>query len=373
MDLNSLLLVLAGVMSAFGISIVSMPAIIKIAELKHLIDAPDGERKLHERIVPTLGGIGIFSAFIISYSVWGNAGGSEIYPFFIAALFLLFLIGVKDDILVLSPIKKLVVQVVAVSLLVAGGGIFLTDFGGIFGIDAIHWSIGVVFSIFLMVAIINAFNLIDGIDGLAGGIGVIVSAIFGIWFWGAGYLSLTILSFTLCGALLGFLVFNIYPAKIFMGDTGSMAIGFILGYLSLEFLTLNPQAYGTVWHLENPEIFAISVFIIPIIDILRVFIIRVFNGCNPFVADRNHTHHKLIDYGLKPHYASFSLWLANIGMIGIAYRLVEFEVNMQLFLVLLIGSLILPVIKGIVYIKFSFSYAEKKEREESSRSAYNIH
>lgn len=373
MDLYSLLLVLAAVASAFVISVVSMPAIIKIAKLKHLIDAPDGGRKLHENIVPTLGGIGIFSAFIISYSIWGSAGGSEVYPFFIAALFLLFLIGVKDDILVISPAKKFIVQIAAACLLVGGGGVYMADFGGILGIHSVNWVIGGAFSIFLMVAIINSFNLIDGIDGLAGGIGVIVSGIFGIWFWGAEYLSLAILSFTLCGALIGFLTFNMHPAKIFMGDTGSMAVGFILGYLSLEFLTLNPEAAGTAWYIENAEVLAVSILIIPIIDTLRVFTIRVSQGRSPFVADRNHTHHKLIDHGLQHHYASFSLWIANIGVIGIAYRLAWLDANVQLLIVLLIGSMILPAIKGITSLKFSLHYPEKKERKKSRHTAYEVH
>lgn len=373
MDLYSLLLVLAGVVSAFVISVVSMPVIIKIAKLKQLIDAPDEERKLHENIVPTLGGIGIFSAFIISYSIWGSAGGSEVYPFFIAALFLLFLIGVKDDILVISPGKKLIVQIAAACLLVGGGGVFMSDFGGILGIHSVNWLIGGAFSIFLMVAIINSFNLIDGIDGLAGGIGVIVSGILGIWFWGAEYLSLAILAFTLCGALIGFLTFNMHPAKIFMGDTGSMAVGFILGYLSLEFLTLNPELAGTGWYIENAEIFAVSILIIPIIDTLRVFIIRVSQGSSPFVADRNHTHHKLIDNGMQHHYASFSLWIANIVVIGFAYRLAGFDVNIQLFLILLAGSLVLPAIKGITSLKYAVHYSEKKERKKSRHTAYEVH
>lgn len=133
MNLYDLMLIVPAVLTAYVISYISMPVIIKIAGLKEYIDAPDGERKLQKTVVPTLGGIGIISAFIISYSVWGQAVTLESYPFFIAGLFVLFLTGIKDDLLVLSPAQKLIVQVATAILLVFGGGIVLTDFGGVFG------------------------------------------------------------------------------------------------------------------------------------------------------------------------------------------------------------------------------------------------
>lgn len=373
MNTYDLLVILPAIVSALCISYISIPVIIRIAKLKHLIDEPDGVRKKHENIIPTLGGIGIFSAFIISYSVWGNAGTVQSYPFFIAALFLLFLIGVKDDILVISPIKKLLVQIVAAVLLVVGGGIIMTDFGGMFGLNSVPWIIGAAFSVFVMVAIINSFNLIDGIDGLAGGIGVIVTGIFGIWFWGAGFMSHAILAFTLTGALIGFLIFNMNPAKIFMGDTGSMSVGFILGYLALEFISLNAGIVGTGWHVSNAHIFAVAILIIPIVDTLRVFAIRSSQGMSPFAADRNHTHHKLLDMGLPSHFASFSLWLSNIFIIGIAFTISTINVNFQLAIILFSGFMILPVVKFIHSTSFIKEREVKESRKErkSQSSAYH--
>lgn len=364
MDLNSLLLILSAIITAFVISYISMPVIIRIAEMKNLIDAPDGERKLHKNIIPTLGGIGIFSAFIISFSIWGQAGGLESYPYFTASLFMLFLIGVKDDILVLSPLKKLLVQIVASALIVYGGNIAITSFGGLFGIHDLHPWGSFIFSVIVMVAIINSFNLIDGIDGLAGGIGVVVSGIFGIWFWGAGFVSLSVLSFSLAAALLGFLTFNMHPAKIFMGDTGSMAVGFILGYMTIQFVTLNSAMQGMTGYVPNAHIFSIAVLIIPIIDTLRVFIIRLLNGQNPMIADRNHTHHVLLAIGMSPHHASFILWIFNILIIGIAYQLAQINVNLQLAIVLLAGVLILPIIK--IALRFNKSVEFSKRNRKSS-------
>jgi len=222
MNLYDLMLIVPAVLTAYVISYISMPAVIRVAELKELIDSPDGKRKLQKRFVPTMGGVGIFAAFMISYSIWGQVVSLGSFPFFIAALLILFLMGVRDDIVELTPFKKFAIQIVASVILVFGGGISLGSFSGLFGIGELNLLAGSMASVIILVSIINAYNLIDGIDGLAGGVGVIASGILGIWFWGAGFLSLAILSFSLSGALIGFLSFNMYPARIFMGDTGAM-------------------------------------------------------------------------------------------------------------------------------------------------------
>jgi len=347
-----------------------MPAIIRVAEIKQLIDAPDHIRKFHGKMMPTLGGIGIFAAFIISFSVWGQASALASYPFFIAGLFMLFLVGVKDDLLLMDPLKKFVVQITAALVLVVGGGVVLTDFGGLFGLGEIPWLAGVVLSVFIMVAIVNSFNLIDGIDGLAGGIGVIVSGILGIWFWGAGFMSLALLSFTLSGALLGFLSFNMHPAKIFMGDTGAMAVGFILGFLALEFMTLNVALAGEAWHVANGHVFAVAILIVPVIDTLRVAVLRSLNGKSPFAADYNHTHHKLVETGMSHLFASFSLWIANFIIIGIAFGISYLEPNIQLALILATGLLILPSIRLVYYSRLRI--ALERSRKKAS-TAFDLH
>lgn len=372
MESIDLLLIIPAVVTAFVICYVSMPVIISVAELKNFIDSPDGGRKVHGKVTPTLGGIGIFSAFIISYSVWGQASALDSYPFFIAALFMLFLIGIKDDILVLSRKQKVLVQVAASLLLVVGGKVVLTDLDGLFGLGEIPWFAGVAVSVFIMVAIVNSFNLIDGVDGLAGGIGVVVSGILGIWFWGAGFLSLAILAFVLTGALVGFLSFNMYPARIFMGDTGSLATGFILGFLALEFLAINSSIAGEGWHLANAHVFAISVLIVPIVDTLRVAVLRALKGKSPFIADRNHTHHKLIDAGMPPHYAAFSLWLANLLIIGFAFSTSYLEANIQLVAVLTAGFLILPCIRFLFLMTQRLIGSSTSKEKRSTSAAYDM-
>jgi UDP-N-acetylmuramyl pentapeptide phosphotransferase/UDP-N-acetylglucosamine-1-phosphate transferase len=373
MNLYDLMLIVPAVLTAYVISYISMPAIIRIAELKEFIDSPDGGRKLHQRFVPTMGGVGIFAAFIISYSIWGQVVSLGSFPFFIAALLILFLMGVRDDIVELTPFKKFVIQFVAASILVIGGGVSLGSFSGLLGIGELNLVQGAIASIVILVAIVNAYNLIDGIDGLAGGVGVIASGILGIWFWGAGFLSYAILSFSLSGALIGFLAFNMFPARIFMGDTGAMSIGFILGYLSLEFLILNHGLTAQPWHITNGEVLAISILIIPIVDTLRVIGIRLKKGVSPFKADRSHIHHEILNLGISHLHSAFILWLINIFMIGVAYVTMPLNINIQLIVLISVGLAFLPMIK-LTY-KFGerlFSSENAKDTQDSRTTAYDI-
>lgn len=258
---------------------------------------------------------------------------------------MLFLIGIKDDILVLSPSKKLVVQILAAIEIVLGGQVYITNLSGLFGLYELPWIAGASLSVLVIVALINSYNLIDGIDGLAGGIGVVVAISFGIWFWGAGFQPLGILAFVLSGALTGFLYFNMHPAKIFMGDTGAMAVGFILAYLAIQFIQLNQTITESVWYVSHAPVVALAIMIIPVIDTLRVASIRILSGKSPLKADHNHTHHKLIEAKIPQDYASGSLWLANIFIILLAYLLQDMEPNLLTCIILLAALSILPLIK----------------------------
>ncbi|NGP76662.1 undecaprenyl/decaprenyl-phosphate alpha-N-acetylglucosaminyl 1-phosphate transferase [Balneolaceae bacterium YR4-1] len=374
MNIEFLMRVVPAVFTSVIICFISIPVIIKIAELKKLMDEPDKKRKIHKEVVPTLGGIGIFAAFMISFSIWGSAASLESYPFFVAGLFILLLVGIRDDILTISPNKKLLIQLLAAAEIVIGGGVVLTDFGGILGIYQVPWYLGAGITILAFVSLINAINLIDGIDGLAGGIGIVVSSILGIWFWYTGFVALSVLAFSLSGALIGFLIYNVHPAKIFMGDTGSMAVGFILAYLVIQFLVANSTVVSSGWYIENAHIFAISLLIIPIVDTLRVFTLRVASGKSPFVADRNHTHHQLLDVGMSPEVASFSLWMGNFALIAAGFFLNGIDANILLFLILLGGFGILPLTKFLFasYLKYNrkLAYYSYLRSQAGSQSDY---
>lgn len=353
-QLNQFYYTVAAILTALFISSTSIPVIIRIAEMKRLIDEPDGMRKRHKSIIPTLGGIGIFSSFLISFSMWGKAGNLESYPFFVAALLMLFLIGIKDDVLMLSPVKKLIIQTIAAAQIVIGGNLVVTNLDGVLGIHHLSYFIGVIFSIFLIIVIINAYNLIDGIDGLAGGIGMICSTIFGIWFLVTDHFSLAILSFVLTGSLVGFLIYNFAPAKIFMGDTGSMVGGFILSYLVINFINLNITGDAGVWRIPAAPVFAFSILIIPMFDTMRIFFIRSIHGKPPFKADYNHIHHRLLHEGMTHRGASLTLWGANVIIVALSFLLRDLNGNLLLLIVLLLSFMILPSVHLFFKIRDRF-------------------
>jgi len=330
-------------LSAFIICCMAIPAIIKVASLKNLTDAPDQERKFHKETIPTLGGIGIFAAFLISFSIMGEASSLTSYPYFVASLFMLFLVGIKDDILIISPLKKLAIQIFASIEIVVIGGVILADLNGIFGISQIAYIPSIILSTLIFVVLINSFNFIDGINGLAGGVGVIISGTLGFWFVISGFFTMAVLAFVLTGALLGFLIFNYPKASIFMGDTGAMVVGFILIYLVFQFLTLNGSNPNSAYYITNAPIFALALFIIPVVDTLRVVTIRLWNRKNPMKADYNHLHHFFIKEGMSPVLIAPLLWAWNIIIILIGYQFGYLNPNVLLILILVTGFAIKPI------------------------------
>lgn len=292
-------------LTSFIVVLYSTPALIKVAVLKRLIDAPTEERKIHKRSIPTIGGIIIFAGTLFAYALWFDIENIIHYDkifqsvkefkLIIATSLILFFVGVKDDIIGTAPVKKLFAHILVALILVLMGDIRITSMHGIFGIlDIPYWG-SVFLSIFTYVVVVNSFNLIDGVDGLAAGVGFLSCCAFGVWFVSANEYPYASLSFALAGALLGFLIFNFSPAKIFMGDSGSLVIGMFVCVLAIKLIEYPIQELDSFWvHISKP-VFAVAALIYPLLDTLRVFIIRAVKGQSPFQADRNHLHHKLID------------------------------------------------------------------------------
>ncbi|MEO5572632.1 MAG: MraY family glycosyltransferase [Bacteroidia bacterium] len=304
--------------TAFIITFMAIPSIIKVSVIKNLFDEPC-ERKAHKSSIPTLGGLAIFAGVVFSYSFWSSGLENQHSQEIIAAIIVVFFIGLKDDIVELTANKKLIGQIVAAFILVMFAKIRITTLCGIFGIyDNIPYWFSLLFSMFTILVIINAFNLIDGIDGLAGGIGAIASFTFGLWFYNYGQIGLCILSFTLFSSLLAFLVYNFSPANIFMGDTGSLIVGLILSVLTIQFIQLSFISPPDAFPFRSGPAMAIAILIIPLFDTLRIFIVRILNKRSPFKADRNHMHHVLLDMGLTHREVSLTLFLVNIGFILLA-------------------------------------------------------
>lgn len=311
-------------LTAFGVVLFATPSLIKVAKLKHLVDEPSEDRKMHHSSIPTIGGIMIFSAFLFSCFLWfpDNDGSPEIIsPFLLlmASLVLLFFVGVKDDIIGMSPTKKLVAHFIVGFILVAMGGIKITSLHGLFGVDVILPEYAqLLISIFVYIVIVNSINLIDGVDGLASGIGLIASLVFGFWFYYSGDSHWALVSFSLAGSLFGFLIFNFNPARIFMGDSGSLTIGAILSVLTIQLIeTPTDFLLEPFDHISTP-IFAMAILAYPLIDTLRVFLSRTVKGNSPFEADRNHLHHKLQDKGYGHKKVVLIIYIFNIIIITLA-------------------------------------------------------
>jgi UDP-GlcNAc:undecaprenyl-phosphate GlcNAc-1-phosphate transferase len=297
------------------LSIIAIPIIINLSALLNLTAKP-GFRSSHATATPTLGGIAIFASTLIAYFLWPhseNTHDSNIITLSMTGIVILFFLGLKDDILAVDPTKKLVVQIFASLILVAMGNFKVDNFYGIFDINHVPDIVSIPLTVFIFIALINAINLIDGIDGLAGGIGLIAGLGFGIWFILNGHFSFGCLAFAMSGSLLGFLRFNFSKtSKIFMGDTGSLIVGYLLSIFAVEFLSVNVDYVNNPDAFFNAPIIVMVLLIIPIFDTLRVFIVRISKGVSPFKADRNHMHHILLDAGLNHFWASFTLWMITI-------------------------------------------------------------
>lgn len=296
--------ILLNLLTSFALAYFAIPSIVKISHAKHLFDVPD-HRKLNKVVVPTLGGVGIFLGLVLSSLIFMSGDDGFGFRYLFAALIMMFFVGIKDDILILSAKKKLAIQIIAALILVVLGNYKLTNFYGLAGLTQVNDWISIPVSVFFILFIMNAVNLIDGIDGLAAGISLMVSFCFGIWFYFTGHADYGTACFALSGALLAFLRFNLWGGhnKVFMGDTGSLILGTFLATIAIKFNELNYVTYSDFYINQSP-IFILGLFIVPITDTLRVFTIRVMNGKSPFAPDMNHLHHLLIKSGLTHIQAS---------------------------------------------------------------------
>lgn len=328
---------------AFAITVIAIPVVIRVAELKHLFDEPDQGRKTHVRKTPTLGGVAIFAGLIIAFSLLKDFQRLVDVRYLVPALIVIFFAGIKDDILVLTPIKKMLAQFISAFLIAFLGNIKINSFYGMFGLQEMPGWVAVIFTILAIVTIINCYNLIDGADGLAGSLGMLSAITFGVWFCLTDHWSLAFLSFSLAGSLFGFLFFNWQPAKIFMGDTGAMLVGFILSVLAIHFIELNKALTiePEYWIHASPSV-AIGIMAIPIFDMVRVFGLRLLKKKSPFNPDRTHLHHLLIDLGLSHRQLASVLFAWNLVVILVCFSLRDFKSSY--LLLILIGIVFVPSI-----------------------------
>lgn len=347
---------------AFLITFFAIPVIIQIAKDKKLFDEPD-ERKVHKNVIPTLGGLGIFAGFIIATLMGVPAGITSELQYFAAATTVIFFLGIKDDILILSASKKFIGQLIAAGIIIKFGGIQITNMHGFLGIYEIPHIASIVISLFTIIVITNSFNLIDGVDGLAGSLGLLTTLVFGAYFFYAGQLMYAVMACALAGSTIAFLLYNFSPAKIFMGDTGSLLLGLINSILVIKFINVagNPASN---FPIEAAPAIGFAILMIPLFDTLRVFGLRILDRRSPFSPDRTHVHHFLLDLGLSHRMVTFTCVLVNIAFICMAYFLRGMGTTPLLGVLLLSAFVFI----GIIY----YSRPSRKKAASSQVKKANI-
>jgi len=342
---------------AFLITFFAIPVIIQVAKDKKLFDEPD-ERKVHKNVIPTLGGLGIYAGFIIALLMGVPRNMASELQYFAAAATVIFFLGIKDDILVLSASKKFIGQLIAAGIIIKFGDVRITNMYGFLGFHEIPYTASVVFTIFTVIVITNSFNLIDGVDGLAGSLGVLTTLVFGTYFYFAGppTLPYAVMAFALAGGTIAFLIYNYSPAKIFMGDTGSLLLGLVNSILVIKFINWgsNPAANFPV---QAAPAIGFAILMIPLFDTLRVFGLRILDRRSPFSPDRTHVHHFLLDLGLSHRMVTITCVSANIAFIILAYFLRHMGTTTVLGILLVSAFIFI----GVIYYSRPKNKASVKE------------
>ena len=330
-------------LTSFTVVLLATPALIKVSYLKRLVDEPDDIRKVHQRRIPTIGGIMIFAGTLFAYLLWYPFNEIVDFKYICASMLILFFIGVKDDIIGTAPMKKLIGHLIVAFILVFMAEMRITSMYGLFGLYEIPEAASIFLSVFTYIVIVNAFNLIDGIDGLAAGVGTIGCLAFGAWCYMAGGLDDAVLALSLSGALIGFLIFNFAPARIFMGDSGSLVIGLIASVLSIKLIEFDLGLLPEPVIFISKPIFAMAALAYPLMDTLRITVYRALRGQSPLAADRNHLHHRLMDLGLKHRGVSLTIYIWSIVCILLAvFMPFDNTINFVIIMVFVVFSAFAP-------------------------------
>ncbi len=348
--------ILLGFIFSFVITLISIPSIVKASHLKHLFDEPD-DRSSHSHKTPTLGGLAIFSGTSIAALLFVDTQAMPELKYIIAAIIVMFFIGIKDDIIVIAPLTKLAGQIVASLIIIFFADIQITHLHGIFGIEEIPKLLGIPLSIFVVIVIINGFNLIDGIDGLSSGISALVATTFGIWFYSVGAIGFATLAFVITGAMLAFIRFNVFSVKnkIFMGDTGSLISGLLISVLVIKFNEMNIEHNfkHAIW--GTPAV-SFAILIIPLFDTVRVMFIRFFSRQPIFRPDKQHIHHVFLALGFSHRQSVVILISINIIFASLAFYCHNYFGVLRLLLYIVLAAM------TIFYIP-SYFINRKKQNE----------
>ena len=278
-------------------------------------------------------------------------------PYILASSAILFFTGIYDDIMNMRPSKKLIAQLVASLVTVVFAHIRIGSLYGLFGIDLLAWWPDVILTTLCCTFFINVFNFVDGIDGLAGVLATLYMLILGVLFASTGHHGVAGISFALAGATIGLLFFNIAPAKIYMGDTGSMFLGFSIFIFSLLFLSWFGEQgkFDITWihGTQKALLLIFAMLFLPIFDAIRVFILRASRGISPLKADRTHLHYYLLDAGFTHTQSVLVIVGTNLLIMALAYVMQDVNTYLMLLSITLLASLVLFVVYRLRQRKIS--------------------
>jgi len=333
--MHHLLYFVCSLFGVFAISLLLIPKIRSIAIKLNLSDAPD-DRSSHTAPVPTFGGVIFYVSYIVILFFAQNLDVNHVSVTLLASISVLFFTGLLDDFRNLSPKIKFLFQIIGVAILMFQPDFRIVSLHGFLGVYEIPMAISVAGSMFFLLALINAFNLIDGIDGLSGITGIIIASFYCFMLFNLGYYFYLSISLATIGTLLAFLRFNFsIKRKIFMGDTGSLVIGLVLGLLTLKLMAVGDAAHNSLsFNRSQLPLFLAGVLFIPTLDTIRVMLLRFTKGVSMFKPDRNHIHHILIDFGLSHRRASFCIGFINFLVASIMFYVTQQFTIFQSFLIL---------------------------------------
>lgn len=367
------LFLLFGFLFAVSLGMVIIPRILVISHKKRLYDVPDA-RKVHTMPVPRLGGLSFFPVILMSMFLvigfrlyfWDvNVSGLSFnmlyeYLFLFVGMTLLYLVGVCDDLVGVGYRYKFAVQIAAAFLLVLSGNWF-DSFGGLFGIYSVPVWVGVPFTVFIVVYITNAINLIDGIDGLASGLCCIALSVLSVIFFLRGQYVYALLAICTLGILMPFWCYNVFGNanrghKLFMGDAGSLTLGYVISFLIIHLCVSN----STSTERSNPYlVIAFSTVLVPLLDVVRVVLRRLREHKNPFLPDKNHFHHKLLRTGMRVRMVMVTIICVSVFFIALNIVLANhLNVNCILFLNLSLWTVLHLVIDWLI--------ARNRQKRESA-------
>ena len=323
-------------LGVFAVSFLLIPKIRSIALKLNLSDSPDN-RSSHTFPVPTFGGIIFYVSYIVILFFAQYLDVNHVSVTLLASISILFFTGLLDDFRNLSPRIKFLFQIIGVAILMFQPDFRIVSLHGFMGVYEIPLAISVAGSMFFLLALINAFNLIDGIDGLSGITGIIIASFYSFVLFNLGHYFYLSISLATIGTLLAFLRFNFsVKRKIFMGDTGSLVIGLVLGLLTLKLMSVGDAAHNSLFFNRGQlPLFLAGVLFVPTLDTIRVMLLRFTRGVSMFKPDRNHIHHILVDFGFSHRRASFCIGFINFLVASIMFYVTQKLTIMQSLMILI--------------------------------------